>query len=196
MQQWIWMEESPRASNARLPDARRRMGRVAAGGTVIDPEVIVQLLGRRRAGGPLEKLTPREREVLGFMAEGRSNTAIARRLVVTEGAVEKHISNIFMKLELAPAEEDHRRVLAVLAQLATADSSCPQEPKASSSPSTNSAVTALRRRRRLGWTSFIPSRLVAMTPGEFAWEPSPRGLGGFAGLGRRPSGADTLDQSA
>ncbi|HZA41832.1 MAG TPA: response regulator transcription factor [Actinomycetota bacterium] len=91
--------------------------RVADGGTVIDPEVIAQLLGRSRRGDPLEKLTPREREVLALMAEGRSNAAIARRMVITEGGVEKHISNVFMKLDLAPAEEDHRRVLAVLAHL-------------------------------------------------------------------------------
>jgi DNA-binding NarL/FixJ family response regulator len=90
---------------------------VAGGGTVIDPEVIAQLLGRQRRGDPLDKLTPREKEVLALMAEGRSNAAIARRLVITEGAVEKHISNVFMKLDLAPAEEDHRRVLAVLAHL-------------------------------------------------------------------------------
>ncbi|MER7502275.1 response regulator transcription factor [Nonomuraea pusilla] len=89
---------------------------VAAGGTVIDPEVVMQLLGRRRRG-PLDTLSPREREVLALMAEGRSNTAIAARLVVSEGAVEKHISGIFAKLALGPAPEDHRRVLAVLTYL-------------------------------------------------------------------------------
>ncbi|MFI6501068.1 response regulator [Nonomuraea typhae] len=90
---------------------------VAAGGTVIDPEVVLQLLGRQRRGSPMELLSPREREVLALMAEGRSNTAIATRLMVKEGAVEKHISGIFAKLALGPAPEDHRRVLAVLAYL-------------------------------------------------------------------------------
>ncbi|UBU15124.1 response regulator [Nonomuraea gerenzanensis] len=90
---------------------------VAGGGTVIDPEVVVQLLSRQRRGAPLDSLSPREREVLALMAEGRSNTAIAARLVVTEGAVEKHISGIFAKLMLGPAPEDHRRVLAVLTYL-------------------------------------------------------------------------------
>jgi DNA-binding NarL/FixJ family response regulator len=94
--------------------------KIAAGGTVIDPEVIGQLLGRRRRGDRLEALTPREREVLGLMAQGRSNAAIARDLVVTEGAVEKHISNIFLKLDLPPAENSHRRVMAVLAYLGNA----------------------------------------------------------------------------
>ncbi|MFC4529695.1 response regulator [Sphaerisporangium dianthi] len=89
--------------------------RVAAGSTVVDPEVVRQLLGRRRA--PLARLTPREREVLGLIAEGRSNAAIARRLVVTEAAVSKHIAGILNKLDLPPAEDDHRRVLAVLTYL-------------------------------------------------------------------------------
>jgi DNA-binding NarL/FixJ family response regulator len=91
--------------------------RVAGGGTVLDPEVVAQLLVRRRRGDPLHSLTPREREVLALMAEGRSNTAIARTLVVTEGAVEKHVTNIFAKLGLPPDEEQHRRVMAVLAYL-------------------------------------------------------------------------------
>jgi DNA-binding NarL/FixJ family response regulator len=91
--------------------------RVAEGGTVIDPEVIAQLLGRRRRGDRLEALTPREREVLGLMAEGMSNAAVARKLVVTDGAVEKHISNIFMKLGLQHTDSTHRRVMAVLAYL-------------------------------------------------------------------------------
>jgi DNA-binding NarL/FixJ family response regulator len=95
--------------------------KIAGGGTVIDPEVIGQLLGRRHRGDRLEVLTPREREVLGLMAQGRSNAAIARDLVVTEGAVEKHISNIFLKLDLPPAEDSHRRVMAVLAYLGRAD---------------------------------------------------------------------------
>jgi DNA-binding NarL/FixJ family response regulator len=93
--------------------------RVAGGATVLDPEVVGQLLVRRRRDDPLRALTPREREVLGLMAEGRSNTAIARKLVVTEGAVEKHVKNIFTKLGLPPDEEQHRRVLAVLAYLQT-----------------------------------------------------------------------------
>ncbi|MEU6351187.1 response regulator transcription factor [Streptomyces sp. NPDC047072] len=88
---------------------------VAAGGTVVDPEVVRQLLRRRR--DPLERLTPREREVLALIAEGRSNAAIARELVVSEAAVGKHIGGILTKLDLPPAEETHRRVLAVLAYL-------------------------------------------------------------------------------
>jgi len=92
-------------------DAVRRVGR---GGTVLDPEVVAQLLARTRRRDPLERLTPREREVLGLMAEGRSNTAIAQALVVGEGAVEKHVSSIFSKLDLAPDEQENRRVLAVL----------------------------------------------------------------------------------
>ncbi|MFN8027931.1 MAG: response regulator transcription factor [Acidimicrobiia bacterium] len=92
-------------------DAARRL---AAGGTVLDPEVVSQLLARSRRRDPLETLTPRERTVLSLMAEGRSNTAIAQALVVSDGAVEKHVSNIFLKLDLPPAAEDHRRVLAVL----------------------------------------------------------------------------------
>jgi DNA-binding NarL/FixJ family response regulator len=91
--------------------------RVAEGGTAMDPEVVAQLVARRRRDAPLETLTPREREVLGLMAEGRSNAAIADALVVTPGAVEKHVSNIFGKLRLPPSEADHRRVLAVLAYL-------------------------------------------------------------------------------
>ncbi|MFF1870580.1 response regulator transcription factor [Streptomyces sp. CB03911] len=85
---------------------------VAAGGTVVDPEVVRRLLRRRR--DPLERLTPREREVLGLMAEGRSNASICRELVVSEAAVGKHIGNILAKLDLPPAAESHRRVLAVL----------------------------------------------------------------------------------
>ena len=91
--------------------------RVAGGGTALDPEVVAQLLGRRRRGSPLDALSPREREVLGLMAEGRSNAAIAAQLVVTEGAVEKHISSIFAKLGLPNTPSDHRRVLAVLTYL-------------------------------------------------------------------------------
>lgn len=91
--------------------------RVAAGGTAMDPEVVAQLVARRGRGSAVSELTPRELEVLELMAEGRSNAAIAQALVVTEGAVEKHISNIFGKLHLAPSDTAHRRVLAVLAFL-------------------------------------------------------------------------------
>jgi DNA-binding NarL/FixJ family response regulator len=91
--------------------------RVAVGGTVLDPEVVGQLLVRRRRDDPLAALTPREREVLSLMAEGLTNTAIARKMVVSEGAVEKHVRNIFTKLGLHQDEEQHRRVLAVLAYL-------------------------------------------------------------------------------
>jgi len=93
------------------------LDRVAAGGSALDPDVVAQLLARSRH--PLGDLTPREREVLALMAEGRSNAAIADALVVGGGAVEKHINNIFTKLGLAPAERDHRRVLAVLRYLGT-----------------------------------------------------------------------------
>jgi DNA-binding NarL/FixJ family response regulator len=88
--------------------------RVASGGSALDPEVVGMLLGRRRREDPLAALTPREREVLGLMAEGRSNSAMADALVVSERAVEKHVTAIFSKLDLPPAVEDHRRVLAVL----------------------------------------------------------------------------------
>jgi DNA-binding NarL/FixJ family response regulator len=88
--------------------------RVGEGGTALDPEVVAQLLARTRRRDPIERLSPREREVLGLMAEGRSNGAIARQLVVSDGAVEKHVSNIFTKLDLPPTDNDHRRVLAVL----------------------------------------------------------------------------------
>jgi DNA-binding NarL/FixJ family response regulator len=98
---------------AEFVDAVRR---VAAGGTALDPEVVAQLFSRQRTG-PLEGLTQREVEVLGLMAEGRSNAGIAEALVLTVGAVEKHIANILMKLRLPPSESDHRRVLAVLAYL-------------------------------------------------------------------------------
>jgi len=102
----------------RIADVREfvdAVERVAAGGTAMDPEVVAQLVTRhRRADGPLDELTPRERDVLELMAEGRSNAAIAQALVVTDGAVEKHISSIFGKLGLPPSDTDHRRVLAVL----------------------------------------------------------------------------------
>jgi DNA-binding NarL/FixJ family response regulator len=91
--------------------------RVAGGGTAMDPQVISQLLVRKSRDEPLGDLTPREREVLALMAEGRSNQAIAQRLVVTERAIAKHTSNIFLKLDLPPSDDDNRRVLAVLAYL-------------------------------------------------------------------------------
>jgi DNA-binding NarL/FixJ family response regulator len=90
---------------------------VAAGGTVIDPEVVSQLLARRRRGDALDELTARERQVLALMAEGHANTAIAERLVITNGAVEKHVGSIFLKLGLPPTDQQHRRVLAVLSHL-------------------------------------------------------------------------------
>jgi DNA-binding NarL/FixJ family response regulator len=99
------------ADVAALGDAVRRVG---AGGSVLDPEVVSQMLGRPRADDPLEQLTPREREVLGLMAEGRSNAAIAAELVVSERAVEKHVTGIFSKLDLPASGDGHRRVLAVL----------------------------------------------------------------------------------
>ncbi|MFF2012432.1 LuxR C-terminal-related transcriptional regulator [Streptomyces sp. NPDC058195] len=91
--------------------------RVAAGGTAMDPQVIAQLLTRRSRDEPMGRLTPREREVMELMAQGRSNVAIAAQLVVTERAVAKHTSNIFAKLALPPSDDDNRRVLAVLAYL-------------------------------------------------------------------------------
>jgi serine/threonine-protein kinase len=90
---------------------------VAKGGTAVDPEVVAHLLGRRRAEGPLTDLTPREREVLQLMAEGRSNKAICARLFVSPKTLEAHVNRIFQKLGLQPAPDDHRRVLAVLAYL-------------------------------------------------------------------------------
>nr|WP_042185639.1 response regulator transcription factor [Kibdelosporangium sp. MJ126-NF4]CEL16796.1 two-component system response regulator [Kibdelosporangium sp. MJ126-NF4]CTQ91975.1 two-component system response regulator [Kibdelosporangium sp. MJ126-NF4] len=90
---------------------------IAAGGTVLDPEVVTQVLGASRRSQDLSALTAREREVLGLMAEGRTNTAIAKTLFISEGSVEKHISSIFTKLGLPPSETDHRRVLAVLRHL-------------------------------------------------------------------------------
>jgi DNA-binding NarL/FixJ family response regulator len=91
--------------------------RVGEGGSALDPAIVSQLVGRRRREDPIDSLTAREREVLELMAEGRSNSGIAERLVVTERAVEKHVTSIFGKLRLPPASEDHRRVLAVLAYL-------------------------------------------------------------------------------
>ncbi|MEA2294775.1 MAG: hypothetical protein QOE86_2414 [Solirubrobacteraceae bacterium] len=88
--------------------------RVAAGGSAIDPEIVGRMLGRRRRAGPLDDLTPREREVLAAMAEGKSNVGIAETLVVSEAAVEKHVTGIFHKLGIGPTTTEHRRVLAVL----------------------------------------------------------------------------------
>jgi DNA-binding NarL/FixJ family response regulator len=107
----------------RVGDVREFMEalrRVAGGGTALDPEVVAQLMVRRRRDDRLAALTPREREVLGAMAEGRTNAGIAAALSITEGATEKHISNIFGKLDLTESQTDHRRVLAVLAYLGEA----------------------------------------------------------------------------
>jgi len=100
-----------------LDDFAEAVRRIARGGSVIDPEVVAQLVGRRRAKVPIDDLTEREREVLALMAEGRSNQAICDRLFLAPKTVEAHIANIFSKLELLPAPDDHRRVLAVLAHL-------------------------------------------------------------------------------
>jgi DNA-binding NarL/FixJ family response regulator len=93
------------------------LSRVAAGGTALDPEVVTQLMGASRRTDKLGTLTTRERDVLALMAQGRSNTAIAETLVISERSVEKHVGNIFSKLDLAPSDADHRRVLAVLRYL-------------------------------------------------------------------------------
>jgi DNA-binding NarL/FixJ family response regulator len=104
----------------RVADVRQfveSLERVAGGGTAMDPEVVAQLLGRRDNRGPLSELTPRELEVLTLMAEGRSNSGIGVELGISSSAIEKHVKQIFAKLDLPPAGEDHRRVLAVLAYL-------------------------------------------------------------------------------
>jgi DNA-binding NarL/FixJ family response regulator len=105
----------------RVSDLRELAGaveRVGMGGSVLDPSVVAQLIGRRRRGhDPIDDLTEREREVLGLVAEGRSNRAIAERLVITERTVEKHVRSILMKLRIPESQDDHRRVLAVLAYL-------------------------------------------------------------------------------
>jgi DNA-binding NarL/FixJ family response regulator len=93
------------------------VARVASGGSALDPEIVARMLGRRRPQSALDELTPREREALAAMAEGKSNQGIAETLVVTEAAVEKHVTSIFHKLELSPAAGEHRRVLAVLRYL-------------------------------------------------------------------------------
>jgi DNA-binding NarL/FixJ family response regulator len=107
---------------ADVGDFVEALRRVAAGGTALDPEVVAQLFSRANRKDPLARLTPRETEVLALMAEGRSNTAIAAGLLVGEGAVEKHVSSIFTKLDLAPTAQDHRRVLAVLRWLGHGES--------------------------------------------------------------------------
>ncbi|MGC4943142.1 LuxR C-terminal-related transcriptional regulator [Kribbella sp. DT2] len=100
---------------SRVDEFLEAVRRVAAGGTVLDPEVVSQLMVKRN--DPLDRLTPREREVLALMAEGLGNTAIAQKLVISEGAVHKHVGNVFLKLDLPPTDSGHRRVLAVLAHL-------------------------------------------------------------------------------
>ena len=102
---------------AEVERLREAVERVAAGGSVLDPEIVAQMVGRRRDEDPLETLTGREREVLGLMAEGRTNRAIAAELYASERAIERHITSIFTKLGLPTTEQDHRRVLAVLAYL-------------------------------------------------------------------------------
>jgi DNA-binding NarL/FixJ family response regulator len=100
-----------------VADFVETLERIARGGSVVDPSLIQELISARRRNDPLEELTPREREVLGLMAEGYSNTGIARQLTVTEGTVEKHVNSILSKLELPESADDHRRVLAVIAYL-------------------------------------------------------------------------------
>ena len=102
---------------ADVADFLDAVARVGDGGVAMDPEVVAQLLGRRRRSDPIDRLTAREQEVLALMAEGHNNVAIAAQLFVTEGAVEKHISSIFSKLGIGPTDTHHRRVLAVLAHL-------------------------------------------------------------------------------
>jgi DNA-binding NarL/FixJ family response regulator len=102
---------------ADVPELLDAVARVGDGGTVLDPEVVAQILARRKAGNPLTELTPREREVLALIAEGHSNTAIAHRLVISAATVEKHITSVFAKLQLTPSDDYHRRVLAVLTYL-------------------------------------------------------------------------------
>lgn len=103
-----------------VPEFVDALHRVTAGGTVMDPEVVARMLAGSRRRDPLSTLTSREREVLAVMAEGRSNSAVATRLVISEKAVAKHIGNILAKLDLPPADDDHRRVLAVLTYLSDA----------------------------------------------------------------------------
>jgi DNA-binding NarL/FixJ family response regulator len=102
---------------ARAADLVDALERIGAGGSVVDPALVQELVAQRHRNDPLSELTPREREVLGLMAEGRSNSGIAGKLFITEGAVEKHVRSILAKLRLPPTEDAHRRVLAVLAFL-------------------------------------------------------------------------------
>jgi DNA-binding NarL/FixJ family response regulator len=102
---------------ANIEEFLESLDRLSRGGSVVDPSLVVELLNARTANGPLEGITSREREVLGLMAEGRTNAGIARRLWVTEGTVEKHVHSIFVKLRLPETDDDHRRVLAVVAFL-------------------------------------------------------------------------------
>jgi DNA-binding NarL/FixJ family response regulator len=106
-----------------VDDFLEAIRRVAAGGTAVDPQVVSQLLGRRREEDPLAELTPREREVIGLMAEGRSNSGICEKLVLSPKTIESHVASIFLKLGLLPAPDDHRRVLAVLAYLRGSEAS-------------------------------------------------------------------------
>jgi DNA-binding NarL/FixJ family response regulator len=99
---------------ANIDEFLESIDRLSRGGSVVDPSLVVELLAARTADDPLEDLTPREREVLALMAEGRSNAGIARRLWVTEGTVEKHVHSVFMKFRLPETDDDHRRVLAVI----------------------------------------------------------------------------------
>jgi DNA-binding NarL/FixJ family response regulator len=131
---------------AHVADFLDALRRVAAGGTALDPEVVAQLLVRRRAD-PLDRLTPRELQVLQLMAEGRSNTGITEALRVSPSAVEKYISNIFAKLDLAPTDTDHRRVLAVLKSSAADRASATQGPPPWTAPCAPSP-TSLRPGRR------------------------------------------------
>ncbi|HXJ66124.1 MAG TPA: response regulator transcription factor [Actinomycetota bacterium] len=110
-----------------LPEFVSAVRRVAAGGSVVDPEVVVRLLGRTSSASPVERLTEREREVLGLMAEGRSNQAISERLFLSERTVETHVASIFGKLDFQPAPDDHRRVLAVLEYLRSTDAPPPPD---------------------------------------------------------------------
>ena len=102
---------------ANIDEFLESIDRLSRGGSVVDPSLVLELLAARTADDPLENLTSREREVLGLMAEGRTNAGIARRLWVTEGTVEKHVHSIFVKLRLPDTDDDHRRVLAVVAFL-------------------------------------------------------------------------------